>query len=97
VDHEGASNPDPPPGSYFATWGPSDGPVLGEHEPPALGVISSPGEAMPVGVAFPTGHVQHRKGPAVTFRLVVGEVELPGLWLCVGRRFVELGEAPEML
>jgi hypothetical protein len=41
--------------------------------------------------------VEHRRGPAQTFRLVVNKTELPGRWLCVGRRFVHLGEAAEEL
>jgi hypothetical protein len=69
---------------YFSTWGPSDGPILGDHEPPALGVVTAPGEAMPVGVAFPGGHVAHRKGPATTVRLVIGQTEPPGRWFCPG-------------
>ena len=53
--------------------------------------------AMPIGIAYPVGLVEHRRGPAKTFRLVVGKVELPGRWICVGREFVPLGEAAEEL
>jgi hypothetical protein len=52
---------------------------------------------MPAGMALPGGRVEHREGPAMTFRLIVGKVELPGRWLCVGRQFVACGEAAEML
>jgi hypothetical protein len=34
---------------------------------------------------------------AATFRLVVNKTELPGLWVCIGRRFVPLAEAAEEL
>jgi hypothetical protein len=50
---------------------------------------------MPIGVAFPVDFVQTRRGPAEVFRLAVGGVD-PGVrFLCVGRVFVELGEAAE--
>jgi hypothetical protein len=52
---------------------------------------------MPIGIAYPVGLVEHRRGPAKTFRLVVNKVELEGRWLCVGREFVPLGEAAEEL
>jgi hypothetical protein len=52
---------------------------------------------MPIGIEYPVGRVERRRGPATTFRLVVNETELPGRWLCVGRRFVRLGEAAEEL
>jgi hypothetical protein len=62
-------------GDYFATWGPLDGPILRRDEPPALGVVGEPGGAWPIGMAFPVGQVAHRKGPAVTFRLMIGKVD----------------------
>jgi hypothetical protein len=31
------------------------------------------------------------------FRLVIHKTELPGHWLCLARRFVQLGEAAEEL
>jgi hypothetical protein len=48
-------------------------------------------------MAFSAGQVEHRRGPAVTWRLVVRKVEMDGRWLCLGRRFVRLGEAAEEL
>jgi hypothetical protein len=48
-------------------------------------------------MAFPAGQVEHRRGPAVTWRLVVRKVEKDGRWLCLGRRFVRLGEEVEEL
>jgi hypothetical protein len=52
---------------------------------------------MPIGIAYPVGQVESRRGPAVTFRLTIGKVELEGRWLCVGRRFLPLGDAAEEL
>jgi hypothetical protein len=43
------------------------------------------------------GQVEHRRGPAATFRLVIGEVELEGHWLCIKREFIRLGDAAEEL
>jgi hypothetical protein len=72
-------------------------PIRRRDEPPALGVVGEPGGAWPIGMAFPVGQVAHHKGPAVTFRLMIGKVELEGRWLCLGREFIRLGEAAEEL
>jgi hypothetical protein len=87
----------PPPSPYYSTWEPLTGPILGRDRSPALGVVASPDQPMPIGVAFPAGLVAHRSGPAVTFRIVFGKVEIEGQWLCVGREFNKLGEAAESL
>jgi hypothetical protein len=88
--------PAPPhPGPYYATFGPPNGPILRRDEPPALGVVADPNRPMPIGIAYPVGQVEHRRGPAATFRLAIGKAELEGRWLCVGREFVRLGEAAE--
>jgi hypothetical protein len=93
-----ANPPAPPhPGPYLSTWGPLDGPILRRDEPPALGVVAPDLLPMPIGIAYPVGQVEGRRGPAVTFRLTIGKVELEGRWLCVGRRFLPLGEAAEEL
>jgi hypothetical protein len=95
---EDAPEPAPPTsGPFFSSFGPADGPILARHESPALGVLASPDERMPIGIAFPTGLMAHRKGPAKTFRLVIGKTELSGRWICEGRRFVPLGDAAEVL
>jgi len=60
--------------------------------PSAISVLSE-GDAMPIGVACSMRLVQHRRGSAQTFRLVVNRTEVPGLWVCAGRRFVPLVEA----
>jgi hypothetical protein len=82
---------------FVTNWGPLDRPILGRDAPPALGVLISPAEPMPIGIAFPAGLVAHPQGPAVTFRLVIGKEELPDRYLCIGRRFFRLGEAAEEL
>jgi hypothetical protein len=95
-DQDPAQPAAPRPEPYLSNWGPSNGPILGRDCPGAIGVLVD-GEAMPIGIAYPVGLVEHRRGPAQTFRLVVGKTELPERWLCVGRRFVQLGEAAEEL
>jgi len=87
----------PPSGPSFSTWGPLDGPILRRDEPPAIGVVGEPGSAWPIGIAYPVGTVGHRKGPAVSFRLVINKVELDGRWIYEARRFVQLGDAAEEL
>jgi hypothetical protein len=88
--------------AYVTNWGPLDGPILGRSSPPALSVFLAgerlPGDVgLPIGIAYPTGLVERRRGPAVTFRLAIGKTELEGRWLCDRRAFVRLGEAAEPL
>jgi len=52
---------------------------------------------MPIDIAFAVGQVEHRRGPAATFRLMLGTVELAGRWLCMNREFIQPGEAAEEL
>jgi hypothetical protein len=91
------AEPIPLSGQFYSTWGPCDGPILGAHEPPALGVVDAPGAIWPIGIAYPVGLVAHRRGPATTFRLIIRKVELEGRWLCVARQFLRLGDAAEPL
>jgi hypothetical protein len=88
----------PRPGPYFSTSGPLDGPILGRDEPPAMGLlVVVPGSDCPFGLAYPAGLAGHGAGPAVTFRLVIDNTELPGRWLCIEREFVQLDEVAEKL
>jgi hypothetical protein len=96
VDQSPQSNSPPPSSPFVSNRGPRTGPILGNDTPGAIGVLAE-GEPMPIGIAYPVGLVEHRRGPAQTFRLVVSKAELPGHWLCVGREFVQLGEAVEEL
>ena len=96
-DPDTTNDAPPPSGAFFTNWGPLDRPILGRDESPALGVLADRTAAMPIGIAYPVGVVENRRGIAKTFRLVVGKVELPGRWICVGREFILLGEAAEEL
>jgi hypothetical protein len=60
-------------------------------------VVNTPESLRTIGTAYATGWVQHRNAPLKTYRLVVYKTELPGLWLCIGRSFVRVGEAIEEL
>jgi hypothetical protein len=62
--------------------GPSNDPVPRNTWPGAIGALAGGDAAMPVGIAYPHGLVEHRKGPATTFGSVVSQTELPGRWLC---------------
>jgi hypothetical protein len=57
---------------------------LGEG-PDGLGVLDAPNTPMPIRMAF--GAVRTAEGLAL-FRLVIGQVDLPGRWVCRARRFV---------
>ena len=48
---------------------------------------------MQIGITYPSGLLEHQRGPAKTFRLVVNRIELLESWICVGREFIQLGEA----
>ena len=65
------------------------------HPGCASGERLAPG-ASSIGSSAPTGPILLRC-PAKRFRLVVGEVELAGRWVCVGQEFVRLGDATEEL
>src|SRR4051812_1613217 len=84
------------PSPYFATWGPTDGPIRMSDAPPALGVVTDPdAPPMPVGIGFPVGHLPHWRGPVVAWRLEVDQVELPGRWVCDRRRFIPVEDWEE--
>jgi hypothetical protein len=85
----------PHSGPYFSTTGPTDGPIFAWDNWPALAVVDAPDSIRTIGTAHVTGWVQHTKGPAALFRLVIDDVELPGRWLSIGRRFVRADEAAE--
>ena len=52
---------------------------------------------IPIGIAYPVGLVEGRRGPLKTFRLVLGKVELEGQWIIDRRVYVRLGESAEEL
>jgi hypothetical protein len=75
---------------YVTNWGPT-GSILYRDRPPALGIFRVVVDGLPVGIAYPVGHVPSRKAPAAVFRLEAEGVDQEARWVCVGRRFVERG------
>jgi hypothetical protein len=82
---------------YFSTAGPTDGPILLWDDWPAPAVVDAPDSVQTIGTACVTGWVRYHKDPAAMFRLVIDKAELPGRWLCIGRRFVRVDEAAKEL
>jgi hypothetical protein len=60
---------------------------------PTLDVVNAPASVRIIGTAYAKGWVQHWGGPVTTYRLVVNKTAVPGLWVCMGGRFVPLDEA----
>jgi hypothetical protein len=52
-----------------------------------IGVFEAPDNPMPLGMAFPSGGTA--EGLAL-FRLVIGDEEIPGRWVCRARQFVRV-------
>jgi hypothetical protein len=74
---------------YFTTFGPERGPIFWKDGYGAIGVVSTLEpetlrERMPIGMAL--GGAWDDQGRA-TWRLIVGKVELLGLWVVVDREF----------
>jgi hypothetical protein len=77
---------------FVTNWGPT-GPFSTATAPPAMGIFRDVVNGLPVGIAYPVGHVPSRKAPATVFRLEAEVVDPEARRVCVGRRFVELGDA----
>lgn len=78
------------PAIYFANCG-ADGPMLLNDAPPAIGVLLNPdAPPMPRGIAYSDGWVRWRNKSIAAFRLEVRKEAIPGRWVCVGRRFMEV-------
>src|SRR4051812_28207780 len=82
-----------PSGPFFTSWGPLDGPILDAPTRaapyiPTLGLHADP-MGLPIGMAFHSGRLDLGRHAVATFRLKIGKAELPGRYVCVGRRFVE--------
>ena len=80
-----------PPEVLFKANGDVLLPVGWVGKPPALGLVVAPSApSLPVGFASPVGWIEdpHERPPVATFCLEIGKVELPGLYVCVGRRFL---------
>ncbi len=76
---------------YYSRFGPTDGPMLMDYAWTNVAVFVD-SDVSPVGVAEGRGWTQYRGEKAMLFRLVVGGVELPGLWVCDGRQFFDLSD-----
>ncbi len=78
-------------GPYFSNFG-VDGPLRPADAPSTIGVLLDlDAPPMPVGIAYGVSHViDHKERLVATWRLTVGKEEIPGLWICIGRRFVDL-------
>jgi hypothetical protein len=80
--------------SYYANIGPRSGPNLGRHRLAAIGVLQSPDDRTPIGMALAVGRDDDE---VEVWELTVRGVELPGRWVVVDRQFVpaqESGRAP---
>jgi hypothetical protein len=93
-----------PTGPFWSSCSPAIGPTrrrdripgcIGMH--PADPVDSSvpPATTGMCGIAYAVGYMADDRGAITVYRLTFGKSDLPGRWICVGRRFVELGDAAE--
>jgi hypothetical protein len=69
---------------YFANVGPAKGPVKHRSVPSAIGVLESPDNHMPIGMAM--CRTWDEQGLAVWTLTVHGQ-ELPGRWVIIDREF----------
>jgi hypothetical protein len=72
---------------YLASSGPGLDPIRHIETPSMLDVIAEEDPAALLGQAQLVGWMFEGLRPIATYRLVVGGLELPGLFNCVGRRF----------
>ncbi|SIO66456.1 hypothetical protein SAMN05444166_8087 [Singulisphaera sp. GP187] len=79
-------------GPFFSDRGPDDGLVMVDAEP-SLRVYDERGRA--VGTALPVGFIPCRKGLAQLWMLQVGEVDMPGVYVCRRRSFIEIFDTAE--
>jgi hypothetical protein len=90
---EARMNDDDRASPFYSNWGPSDGPIRYRDGPPAIGVLTDlDAPPMPIGIAFAVGWVADDRGPVALFRLEVRKHDLPGRYVCVGRRFIQVDE-----
>jgi hypothetical protein len=80
--------------AYFTNDGPRSGPIRWEHRIDALGVLESPTNHMPIGMALSFGEDGRRRS---LWRLTVHGAKVPGVFIVVDREFIpaqEGGRAP---
>jgi hypothetical protein len=89
-------NPPAHPGEYFSHAGPRDGPIHDGDVPGSIGVHDRPDAPnAQVGIAHSVTQVRHRRKSVMVWRITIGKEELPGRWVCIGRRFIEVGDWQE--
>jgi hypothetical protein len=69
---------------YFADRGPQSGPIPGRHDPEAIGVLESPDNHTPIGMALACGR---GGGGIALWALTAHGVLVPGCWVVVDREF----------
>jgi hypothetical protein len=81
------------PDQLFANFGPLDAPLFDGDSPSAIAIPPRlDGPPGPIGIAYGSSYVRHRHRSVATWRLVVHKEELPGRSVCIGRRFIEVGD-----
>lgn len=79
--------------SYQSRQGPENGPMPFNPALTALDVYDER-STFPIGTASPRGWICYRGAQAMMFRLNVGGVDLSGLWVCYGRKFIDPAGLP---
>jgi hypothetical protein len=77
-------------GPFYTHDGPPRGPLMHDDAPEAIGSLASPDGSKPTGFAYLAG--RDTAGVAV-WRLVLGNIELPGRWVVIDREFMLAGPA----
>jgi hypothetical protein len=73
-----------------------DAPLFDGDAPSAIAVLPRlDGPPEPIGIAYGWSYVRHRHRSVATWRLVVHKEELPGRFVCIGRRFVAVEDWQE--
>ena len=83
------------PESYQSRQGPEHGPMPFNPALTVLEVYRDERSSFPVGTARPRGWICYRGAQAMMFRLNVHGIDLSGLWVCFGRRFIDPAGLPD--
>ena len=70
--------------NYYTTAGPESGPILWRHDHAVLGVLASPDDPRPIGMAVPVARAEN--GLAL-WKLDVRGGVVPGRWIVLDREF----------
>ncbi|AGA28460.1 hypothetical protein [Singulisphaera acidiphila] len=79
-------------GPFFSNEGPDDGLVM-LGKAPFLEVLD--GARKVIGTAWPVGAIPSRKGMAQLWFLEVGQIGLPGVYVCRRKIFVRIMDTAE--